>query len=48
MSAFGGKADITQTCTDVCFGPKADMRPEEIIDTFPAIKTELTLADLGF
>src|SRR5215831_7558874 len=23
MSAFGGKADITWTCADVCFWPKA-------------------------
>jgi len=26
MSAFGGKADITRTCADVCFWPKADIR----------------------
>src|SRR6516165_9225577 len=25
MSAFGGKADITRTCSDVRFRPKADM-----------------------
>src|SRR5215472_12613555 len=25
MSAFGGKADITRTCSDVCFWPKADI-----------------------
>src|SRR6516165_2453342 len=25
MSAFGGKADITRTCADVCFWHKADI-----------------------
>ena len=31
MSAFGGKADMMPTCSDVRFGPKADIGSQNLL-----------------
>jgi len=35
MSAFEGKADITRTCADVCFWPKADISGSALVPCKP-------------
>ena len=36
MSAFAGKADVTQTCADVCFWYKAEVTPVTVTHCTPA------------